>query len=844
MNENQRRKFLKDLGLTVASASFYLAGPTASFAELKPLREPFQNFLDAFKETNDRVWIGEKYWSIPMEDWEIKGGRLECRSLVANARVNLLTSVLNDGPGEFTVSGTFGFLSEQSIGKETGSAGFSVGIKDDIDSDVKAACYYGKGLRTGISLKGILFIGERSKPLPDNFNYSDFTLSVTGRRIGNNTGLILTCKDKDGKSADITYESQADITGLVALVNNFEETGGANFWFKDFSLSGSKTSEKPENTFGPILWSMYTLSKGNLNIMAQMPPIGRQDDQTVELHLRENNSWKKTDTESIDPASYTAHFRVNKWSATEDVPYQLVYKNNGKSFTYTGTIRQEPLNRPLRFGGLTCQEWGGYPYSPLINNLTKHDPDMLYFSGDQLYEGNGGYPIKREPEAASILSYLGKWYMFGWAFRDLMRDRPTVCTPDDHDIFQGNLWGEGGKTVSLDQLEKIRDAHGGYVQTAGMVNVVAKTQCGHLPPPVHPTPLDSGIETWYTDLVYGQVSFAIISDRMFKSGPEMVRSGKGRLDHLTTPVDKNELEGPHLTMLGEKQMQFLEQWVQDWQGANMKVLLSQTLFCNVGTHHGNDKMFLYGDMDSGGWPRQRRDEVLRLLRKACTFHINGDQHLPFIVQYSLDDIRDGGWTFCTPAISTGYIRWGQPDLMNVSFTQRPEHGLPNTGVYPDGFGNTNFIYAVGNPRDDFQNANRYLRAQNKSSGFGIITFDTRERTIKMEALRFLSDKDKPTPNDQFPGWPLTISQTDNDGRKPVAYLPKLHVNKPDQVVRIIAEKNQEIVSVIRLKGDSYQPGVFEEGAYKLIVGEGSRIKEIKNIKASKSVTNKILKVIV
>src|SRR5690606_23828964 len=113
----------------------------------------------------------------------------------------------------------------------------------------------------------------------------------------------------------------------------------------------------------------------------------------------------------------------------------------------------------------------------------------LYFSGDQLYEGNGGYPIKREPEEKAMLSYLGKWYMFGWAFGDLMHDRPTICTPDDHDVFHGNLWGEAGKPISIEEWQTIRDAHGGYVQTPAMVNVVGRTQCGHMPEAFHTEPL-------------------------------------------------------------------------------------------------------------------------------------------------------------------------------------------------------------------------------------------------------------------------------------------------------------------------------------------------------------------
>ncbi len=164
--------------------------------------------------------------------------------------------------------------------------------------------------------------------------------------------------------------------------------------------------------------------------------------------------------------------------------------------------------------------------------------------------------------------------MFGWAFGDLMRDRPTVCT-DDHDVFQGNLWGEGGKKISFGEWENVRDAHSGFVQTPNMVNVVNKTQCGHMSAPFHPQPLPSGITTWYTDLVYGHVSFAIISDRMFKSGPESVRKeATGRIDHIKEPISKDELESPALKLLGDGQMQFLEHWVNDWQGARMKVLLA------------------------------------------------------------------------------------------------------------------------------------------------------------------------------------------------------------------------------------------------------------------------------
>ena len=313
----------------------------------------------------------------------------------------------------------------------------------------------------------------------------------------------------------------------------------------------------------------------------------------------------------------------------------------------------------------------------------------------------------------------------------------------------------------------------------------------------------------------------------------MLRSGEGRIDHLTAPAKPEELDSNDLDFFGNRQMEFLNGWVGDWKGANMKVLLSQTLFSNVGTHHGPKKQFLFGDLDSGGWPKSKRDEVIRTIRKASVFHINGDQHLPFMVQYSVDELRDGGWTFCTPAISTGYPRWGQPDSVNVPFTDRPAHGLPNTGCYRDGFGNINYIYAVGNPTDDFDlEKNRYLKAQKKASGYGIVTFDTEARTIKMEAIRFLADLGVESEENTYPGWPLTIDQADNDGRRAFGYLPKLQLKESNQVVKIINEETNEIVKSLRVKGNEYIPPVYSLAKYTLVIGEGKNEKIIKSVDIS------------
>ncbi|MEZ4905255.1 MAG: hypothetical protein R2822_27625 [Spirosomataceae bacterium] len=102
----------------------------------------------------------------------------------------------------------------------------------------------------------------------------------------------------------------------------------------------------------------------------------------------------------------------------------------------------------------------------------------------------------------------------------------------------------------------------------------------------------------------------------------------------------------------------------------------------------------------------------------------------------------------------------------------------------------------------------------------------------MEAIRFLADLTKETPANTYPGWPLTISQFDNDGRRAIGYLPRLMLSKPNQLIKIINERTQEIVKIIRVKGNKFVPSVFENGNYTIEVGEGAERKTIKNVEIS------------
>ena len=96
-----------------------------------------------------------------------------------------------------------------------------------------------------------------------------------------------------------------------------------------------------------------------------------------------------------------------------------------------------------------------------------------------------------------------------------------------------------------------------------------------------------------------------------------------------------DVEG--LVLLGERQEEFLRKWGEDWRGHSMKVLLSQTVFAAVATHHGRKDGYLKADLDSGGWPQTARNNAIEIIRKSKALHINGDQHLATLSQYGVDN---------------------------------------------------------------------------------------------------------------------------------------------------------------------------------------------------------------
>ncbi|ODP38934.1 MULTISPECIES: alkaline phosphatase D family protein [Sphingomonas] len=728
---------------------------------------------------HDRVWIGGDYWANPMEDWRIADGAIECASPGGNRSVHSLVHQLVDAERRFSLA-----IRVRNLGSPdaNGGASLRIGIRSEID-EYRSNCFVQKGLDAGI-LEDRIVLGDRSAKLPRTMGSGEFELLLRGEPRDGGVALTLTVQAMDGKMAPVELAAQvasARVLGNVAVVSNFstpaiddKAQASSRFRFSDWRLTGDAFAHASKQRFGPILWAMYTLSdtRGGegyvLKLSALTGPMGPQDSKDIELQVQRGGKWSSLGTARLDPDAWVATFRIANWEAGRDLRYRLLYRESLRGGAvetdqYAGTIRAAPAARPLRMAALTCQNDYAFPYEPVANNVLRLQPDLVLFSGDQIYENHGGFGVIRAPADRAILNYLRKYYQFGWAFRDVMRHAPTVCLPDDHDVLQGNLWGEGGAAFSEAALASKRsDGSGGYIEPPRVVNAVHRTTVSHLPDPVDPAPVAQGISVYHTELVYGGVGFAIIADRQWKSGPERLKLVVGETGQGENPRSINPaMDRDDLQLLGARQEAFLARWASDWRGHKLKAVISQSVFAGVSTHQPEPDRYLKYDIDSNGWPRTARDRAVRLIGTAKALHICGDTHLGTLTQYGVEAQRDSSWAFCTPAIAAGWPRWWRPDAVGLPVRNRPAHGLAETGEYQDSFGNRVYVYAVANP-DIGTAANRYAQAQQKGSGFGMIEFDTQARTYTLSAYRFFAD---PAARDgQFPGWPVVIHQEENGGR--------------------------------------------------------------------------------
>jgi alkaline phosphatase D len=834
-------------------------------------------------DATERVWLGPDFYANRLQDWRLEDSRIvsvEGRARKPMRTVHLLSRTLDDGDGEFVVSA---IVENAGVsGSPDNWGGFLLGAgSGEIDFRISVLTHHwpapGGGVIAAVDGRGRLILRDNSRAEGLTGARSDYTsadwpvlgiadsvsgpipdrarLEVSGIPSGDGYDVVVRLLHPEtgeelagGLIAGVDPEF---MSGTVALASHGSPLGDdRGYAFSDWRLSGSKVVRTPERVFGPVLGLMYTQSRGTLKLTAQFGPLGPADSHSARLEQRSGSRWTPIAEASIAEDAYTATFRVEGWDPTSERDVRVVYdlrvgEELTETRTYEGHVRAEPRGRPFLLGGLNCHHISGgdgswthnhfwYPHAELSALVKQRDPDMLFFAGDQIYE-SGLEGIVRTPTDTAILDYLNHWNRFVWAFGDLTRNRPTVATPDDHDVYHGNVWGAGGKAAT-GPFSPASD-NGGYIMAPEFVNVVHRTQTSHLPDPVDPTPILQDISVYYTDMQYGGISFAILADRMWKSAPRVVLpdaniwNGWSR-DLSYDAAVSSDVAGAEL--LGPRQEAFLDTWADDWSGGTwMKVVLSQTPFANVasipkdalngsvipGLPNPAPGEYLEGykkamDHDSGGWPQTPRDRAIRSMRRAFSVHIAGDQHLGTVLQYGVDEFRDGGFVFTLPSIANIWPRrWFPPEEGGNRDPSRPRY----TGDHLDGFGNRMTVLAVANPVDAGVEPKALY---DRTPGFGLIRFDPSDRSVTFESWPRWIDPEDPAA-EQYADWPISFGQEDGYARHRAGYLPAVSLDGvAEPVVRVDDETTSEWLYTIRSPTSEFRPWVFEgDHSYRVRLSE-------------------------
>ncbi len=542
-----------------------------------------------------------------------------------------------------------------------------------------------------------------------------------------------------------------------------------------------------------VAFALYTVDHGVLKLSAQLYPLKPDEPREAWLEVERDGKWVELLKVPVEYPGWSAHFRVEQWDATKTVKYRV---RHAKTASFEGSIRRDPIEKDtIVVANMSCNSSRTTGERPeIVKHLLAHDPDLLFFAGDQTY---------RHTE------HTAGWIEFGLQFRDVMKDRPTITIPDDHDVGHPNLWGENGKRALRQD-----GADGGYFYPPAYVNMVQRHQTWHLPDAVDPKPIEQNIGVYFTRLRVGGIDFAILEDRKFKSGPEGKIPKMGpRPDHINDPkYDPKTIDLKGLELLGERQLKFLATWAEDWTGATVKAVLSQTAFCGAVHMHGGPKARLLADLDCNGWPQTGRRVALEAIRRVKAVHLCGDQHLAVVVKHGINEQGDGPYSFTSPAlVNTIYGRWWHPEDEKPGANPVPNSPLPWTGEFIDGLGNMMHLMAYANP----ENINN---EKQRADGYGIVKFDKKQKTITFECWPRFSDAaagDKA----QFPGWPITVNADQNDGRIPVAWLPVFEFEPGiNPVVRVAHARGGEVLYCVRVSGPTFQPPVFAPGHYTITIG--------------------------
>jgi len=688
-------------------------------------------FATAWK--GSRRWIGPDFWATRLQDWQLEDG--EAVAVASPGRALHLLTTTASGLDGFSLDTNVRLAGKPRDPAEAVWAGFLLGVRGSLDDPRHALAgdVAGPRLPCGLRADGRLFVGQAETDAKVLLA-GPASLHVEVEPRGSLARVVLRGEGKAGRAEVAMETPMAELAGGVALAVSGPEPGHdgkhppAVWKFKGMKAAGPGLLARPGMAFGPVLWTQYTLSAGTLKLLAHFTPVEAKPVPVARLDLMAGTEWIAAASVPVDPRSCTALFRLRPWDGSRPVRYRVVLAWQGQDHEWGGTIRADPARETSLDVGVFASDAGyAFPMRRLVDQVMGQDPDLLFFAGGQIDAAYGGFGVQRTPLEDALLDYLGKLHRFGWTWRELLKDRPSVILPAGQDLCQPHLWGEGGRAAA--RPDATDNGEGGYAMPARWVDVVQRTQSGHLPDPVDPTPADQDIGVLFTAMDFGGLPVAILEDRKFRTGPATALKGLDRAK--LTPAEADVADAG---LLGKRQEMFLEMWAAGTASAPLRLVLAQTLLCQATTHAGPGLEPVGFDWDCGGWPRNKRDKVLSFLQGAPTLMLHGDGGPGLLVRQGVAAHDDGPLAFLVPGTANARPGAWWPSTPGEGQID----GAPSwTGRFTDPFGNRFTVLAAANPdresaRLDPAAVDPGILARARGSGYGLVRIDRARKELTFE----------------------------------------------------------------------------------------------------------------
>ncbi|MGQ9800547.1 MAG: hypothetical protein ACUVRL_02615 [Candidatus Saccharicenans sp.] len=814
-----------------------------------------------------RQWVGPDFYAHRLEDWRLNRGEIECLSPAANRYLCLLTGEAAGDSGVLQVVLHVSVPKLPSRPRARNYVGLRLGLKSPA-GDYREAALGSQGLEIGLTTEGLLFIGELEsvssqeklealkKALRDGVELR-LGLSAAGGQSSLKLSVVEKATGQVLDELEDLHLPAEKTEGGLALVSSLPEVRvgpreAVSRWGQ-LRLEGNLFQNRPERALGPVAFTLYTLSRGTLRLSAQLVPGCLSSAGSAILEVREAGNWVVVARSPVHQDYWLATFRVKDWEASRDREFRVRLEGIADDPAYAhipiGIIRKEPLSQDrLLLAILSQNQEEGYPHNGLVSALKQQNPDLIFFAGNQVFGRPASFWREKFSPDQARQEYLRQWLLFGWAYSELLCDRPALVLPDARDYFQNKLWGENGRQVETDPfLDPVAaQDSGGFLMPPDFVELVLTTQLSHMPRPGDESADSPVPDSHFWEVNYGGLSLAVVCDRWFRSapGPLLTEAGIRNGWALNPDFDpRMRAAVREARLLGLAQLDLLEKWADDWSGGVwMKALLSQSLWVSLltlpegwvgeealwqlrplkpGEYPPDDRPV--ADFNSGGWPRPARDRVLRILRRALAVHLAGSGGPPAALKYGLESATDAVWAFGPPAVVNPLAgRWMPKPRSRTAGLKPPQA----TGNFEDAFGNRFSLKVVTNPTEDLKTG-----PGPGPAGYGLVMFDRETRLITLESL--VRPENRPSAEfKSYPGWPVAFSQLENDGRQPVAYLPLFQFKGlTDPVIQVVDEKTREVVYSLRIKGTEFRPPVFRAGSYTICCGEPGTAhwKELKGI---------------